>query len=167
MFFGLTSMFVECVEKLAALNMQAARSGLADLHALAQKAISVREPQECIALQGSLAAPTAEKAQVWNQQVFDIVAATQAELVRYARAAWDAQVRQARTLAEDVVKSAPSGTGVALDQVIMASSALYETLQKSGEQAVAFTRSNLEAAAAMASNATKRATEQQSRTAKR
>ncbi|SEA59249.1 TIGR01841 family phasin [Paraburkholderia sartisoli] len=170
MFFGVTRTIVEGVEKLAALNMQAARSQLADIHDAAQKAVSVSEPQQWIALKDGLAAPTAEKVQAWSQQVFDIVAVTQANLVRCAHAEWDAQLRQARALAEDVAKSALAGTGpaaAALNQAITATNALYETLQKSGEHAVEFTRSNLEAAAAMASSATQRATAQQNRATKR
>lgn len=168
--FSLTDGIVGGVEKLAGLHMQAARSGLADLRNVTQQAIAVRESQEWFVLHSNIVAHATEKMQDWSHQVFDVVAATQAELARYARAGWDAQVSQARTLAGDIAKGAPSGNGAAaaaLDQAINATSALVETLQKSGEQAVAFTRSNLEAAAAMTSNATKRATGQHARTAKR
>ncbi|MCG5076672.1 phasin family protein [Paraburkholderia tagetis] len=168
--FRMTSGIVEGVDKLAALNIQVGRSGLADLRNVTLQAIAVRESQEWFALHGSLIASATEKMQAWSQQVFDVVAATQAELGRYARAGWDAQVSQARTLAGDVAKDAPSGNGAAtaaVDQAINATSALVETFQKSGEQSIAFTRSNFEAAAALASNATKRATGQHDRTAKR
>lgn len=138
-FFGLSGCMVEGVGKLAELNMQATRATLAETLDLAQKAPSVKETEQWLALQNSLAALAAEKIQAWSRQAFDIVAATQADLVRCAHAQWEAQVRQARTQVEGLAKSAPAGSEAAvaaLDQAITAANALYETLEQAGRQAV-------------------------------
>src|SRR5690242_4695434 len=78
LFFGLSSEAVGGVEKLAALNMRAFRATLSDTFDLAQKALSVKEPQDWLALQNSAAALIAERGQGYNRQVFDIATATQA-----------------------------------------------------------------------------------------
>lgn len=164
MFFGVASRMVEGVERLAQLNMQTLRATLDDTLKQACQSLSVKEPQEWLALQDSLAAPTTDKVQAWTRQVFEIMAATQADLVRSAHAQWDASVRQARTQVQDLAKSAPAGSEAAvaaLDEVIATTNALYETLQKTGEQAFEVTRSNLEVAAAAATKSARRASESQ------
>jgi phasin family protein len=108
--------------------MQATRATLAETLDLAQKALSVKQTEEWLALQNSLAALAAEKVQAWSRQAFDIVAAAQADLVRCAHAQWEAQVRQAKTQVEGLAKSAPAGSEAAvaaLDQAITAANALY------------------------------------------
>lgn len=159
-FFSLSSRMVEGVEKLARLNLQATRSALDETLELARRALSVKEPQEWLALQDSLVAPTAEKVQSYGVQLFDIVAATQAECGRCTQALWDTYGRQAKSLVESVAKNTPAGSEAAvaaLDSAISAAGRLVETLQQSGRQAVEVARSNLDIAAAAASKSAKRA----------
>jgi phasin family protein len=168
--FGLGNKVVEGVEKLAELNMQVTRSTLADSFDLAQKALSVKEPQDWLALQDSLAAPTAEKMQSYNRQLFDIVLSTQAEFAKVAQTQCEAYVRQMQSVVEDVAKNAPAGSEAAvaaLDSAIKAAHTLVETVQKTSQQAVEVARSNLDMAAADASGDTKRGSEPVSQAAKR
>ncbi|OUL80711.1 TIGR01841 family phasin, partial [Paraburkholderia hospita] len=82
LFFGRSSKAVEGVEKLAALNIQAIRATVSDTFDLAQKSLSVKEPQDWLALQNGAAAAIAEKVQSYSRQLFDIASATQAEFAR-------------------------------------------------------------------------------------
>jgi phasin family protein len=170
MLFSVTNGIVVGVEKLVQLNMQTIRSTLDDTLDQAQKALSVKEPQEWPALQSSLAAPTAEKMQAYGRQLFEIGAAIQAEFKRLAHAQWEASDNRARTLVEEVAKNAPAGSEAAvaaLDSTMTAVNALYETLEKTGQQAVEATRSNLDVAAAAAAKTAKRAIEPATQAAKR
>ncbi|SIT44174.1 hypothetical protein BN2476_380073 [Paraburkholderia piptadeniae] len=56
--------------------------------------MSVKEPQDWLALQNSLAAPMAEKVQVYSRHAFDIVLATQAELARITQAQCEAAYQE-------------------------------------------------------------------------
>jgi phasin family protein len=167
--FDLSIKTVEGVEKLAALYMQTIRATLADTVDLAQKSLSVKEPQDWLALQNSLAASMADKVQIYSRQAIDIISATQAEFTRIGKAQCEAYGRQMKSVVEDVARNAPAGseaTMTALDSAIAAANTLYETLQSSGQQAVEATRSNLEIAAA-ASKSARRAIDPVSQAAKR
>uniref|UniRef100_UPI000482EEB9 phasin family protein n=1 Tax=Paraburkholderia oxyphila TaxID=614212 RepID=UPI000482EEB9 len=78
-FFDLSNKTVEGIEKLAALNVQTIRATLTETFDLAQKSLSVKEPQDWLALQNSLAAPVADKMQTYGRQAIDIMLDTQAE----------------------------------------------------------------------------------------
>jgi phasin family protein len=168
--FGLGEKVVEGIEKLAALNMQVTRSTLGDTFDLAQKALSVKEPQDWLALQDSLAAPTADKMQSYNRQLFDIVWSTQAEFAKVAQTQFEAYSRQVQSVLEDVAKNAPAGSEAAmsaLDSAIKAANTLVETVQKTSQQAAEAARSNFDMAAAAATKNAKRAIEPVSQAAKR
>ena len=156
LFFGLSSKAVEGVEKLAALNTQAIRATVSDTFDLAQKSLSVKEPQDWLALQNGATAAIAEKVQSYSRQVFDIASATQAEFARVGQAQGEAYRRQIQTVVEDATKNAPTGSEAAiaaLNSAIAAANTLYETLQGAGQQAVEVTRSNLDMAAAASKSA--------------
>lgn len=160
--FSLTNGIVEGIDKLARLNMEATRSMLAGQLDRTQKALALREPQEWLRLQDSLAAPTAEKVQARNQQLSEIAASIHVDFTRFAQAQWEAYSHGVRTLVEDVAKSAPVGSGsavAALNSTITATSKLYEALQEIGRQAVQVTRSSFDVAAMAVPGTTRRTIE--------
>ncbi|MGU7774720.1 phasin family protein [Burkholderia sp. MR1-5-21] len=162
MLFGVSNSIVESVEKLARLNMQAMRSAMDDTLDQAKQSLSVKEPREWLELQAGLAAPTAEKIQAYSRQLVEIVTATQAEIARLGLAQWEAYGNQARTLVADVAKSAPAGSEAAmaaLNSAMTAANTLYETLQRTGQQAVEVTRSGFDMAAVAAAKSVKRTVE--------
>ena len=62
--FGLTSTAFEGVEKLVELNLQVAKNAISEAGQTVQAVLSVKDPQELLALQTSLFQPAAEKAAV-------------------------------------------------------------------------------------------------------
>ena len=167
--FEVSHQAVESVGKLAALNAQAVRSTLEDTFDLAQKSLSMKEPQEWLAMQNSAASLMSDRMQRYCGQVFDLVSATQAEFARIGKAQCETYGRHMKSVVEDVTRNAPAGseaTMTALDSAIAAANTLYETLQNSGQQAVEATRSNLEIASAAAKSAG-RAIDPASQTVKR
>src|SRR6266702_251664 len=84
--FRLTNGIVEGVDKLARLNMETIRLTLAGQLDRTQKALAVREPQEWLRLHDRLAAPTAERFQAQNHQLFEIAASIHVAFMRFAQA---------------------------------------------------------------------------------
>src|SRR6188768_1596023 len=79
-FFGLQSLAFDGVEKLIELNTQAART------ALEEASTTIQAAQEMLALHAGLLQPAAEKAASYGRQVYEIAAATGAEVGRVAEA---------------------------------------------------------------------------------
>jgi len=140
--FGLASKAFEGVEKLAALNLQHARSTLADGAQQAQAALSAKDAQQWLALQTSLLQPTAEKAAAYRQQLMDLAGSAQADYVQAAQAQWNAAQQQfqaawARAL-QQAGAAAPAGAGQALDLMntaMAAATATYEQVQQAVHKA--------------------------------
>jgi phasin family protein len=163
--YSLAAKAVEGMEKLAKLNLQTIRSTLAETQENALKAFFVKEPQEWLAVQAALAAPTAEKVQSYGRQLFEILSVTQTEFAQVAQAQCEAYNRRVQTLVEDASKSAPMGSEAAIaawKHALGSAQTLIETLQKTGQQMVQVAESNLEAVTTTASQTARRATEQAS-----
>jgi len=158
--FGLTQKIAEGIAQLTELHMRVARATLTDTLDQTLKGLSVREPHEWLALQGTLSGPTVENAQAYSRQLIEIVSATQAECARFARTQYEAYGRGVQTLMRDVARNAPAGSEAAvaaLDSAITATNALVETLQRTGEQAAEVTKSNFDLAASAATKSAQRA----------
>ena len=82
--FGLSNKAFEGVEKLVALNLQVAKTSLAEAAETAQAALAVKDPQEYFALQASLLQPSAEKAAAYGRHFYEIVAGTNFDASVYA-----------------------------------------------------------------------------------
>ncbi|MBP0595252.1 phasin family protein [Paraburkholderia sp. LEh10] len=137
--FDLSNTTVESIEKLIALNMQVIRTTVADTFDLAQKSLSLKEPLEWFAIQNSLAAPMVEQVHSYSRQVFDIVAATQAEFTRIGKAQCEAYDHQMQSVPEDALEAATT----ALNSAIAAASTLYEIAQINAQQPGQVTRTYL------------------------
>ncbi|ASL45519.1 hypothetical protein bAD24_I18770 [Burkholderia sp. AD24] len=168
--FGLTTKAFEGVEKLVELNLQVVKSTIAESQENAQRALSVKDGQELLALQASLAQPVAEKALSYGRHVYEIVSATQGEFTRVAEAQFEEQNRKVQSLVENVAKNAPAGSETAvavIKSAITAANTTYETVHKATKQAVEIAESNFNAAATAASKAASQAAAQASRSAKK
>ncbi|MEX3932616.1 phasin family protein [Paraburkholderia phymatum] len=166
--FGLTSKAFEGVEKLVELNLQVVKSTIAESQENAQRALSVKDAQELLALQAGLTQPVAEKVLSYGRHLYEIASATQAEFARVAEAQYEEQNKKVQALVENVAKNAPAGSETAvavIKSAITAANTTYETVQKATKQAVEIAESNFNAAATAASKAASQAAAQASRTA--
>jgi phasin family protein len=84
--FGLTNKAFEGVEKLVELNLQVAKTALAEAAESTKAVMSVKDAQELLALQASLLQPSAEKAAAYSRHLYDILAGTNAEVTKVAEA---------------------------------------------------------------------------------
>jgi phasin family protein len=166
--FGLTNKAFEGLEKLFELNLQVVKSTLAESQENAQRVLSVKDAQELLALQASLAQPVAEKALSYGRHLYEIASSTQAEFARVAEAQYEDQNRKVQALVDNVAKNAPAGSETAvavLKSAITAANTTYETIHKASKQAVEIAESNFNAAATAATKAASQATAQASRAA--
>jgi phasin family protein len=155
-FFGLAGKVFEGVKKLVALNLQVIRSTLAEAQENLTKVPGTPEPQQWFALQAGFIGPFAEKSLSYSRQVFDIASTTQAEVTQLAQAHYERYNDRVQALVEETAKPAPAGSEAAIaawKSAIAATTTLYETLQKTGQQAVQVAGSNFDALTATPSKA--------------
>jgi phasin family protein len=155
--FGLTGKAFEGVEKLVELNLQVAKAALGEAGNASTAALSVKDAQELLSLQASLLQPTAEKAAAYTRHVYDIAAATNAEVVKAA----EAQVAEAQkkflNLVDSASKNAPAGTENAVALVrsaVAAANNAFESVQKAAKQAADVAEANFQAITTSAVKAT-------------
>jgi phasin family protein len=168
--FGLTNKAFEGFEKLVQLNQGVVKSTLAEIQEHAQKALSVKDPQELLALQASLTQPFAEKVLSYGRHVYEIATSTQAEFVKVAEARYEANSHRMQTLVDDIAKSAPTGSEAAfavMQSAITAANTAYETVHQATQQAVEIAESNFNTAATAATQAARQGVEQTSRAARK
>ena len=147
-FFGLGSKAFEGVEKLIELNVQTAKAAMSEAAETTRAALSVKDPQELLALQAGLFQPAAEKAAAYSRHVYEIAAATNAEVGKVAEAT--ASEAQAKFLAvvDSAAKNAPAGTENAVALVktaVAAATNAYEGVQKAAKQAADVAEANFQA----------------------
>jgi len=156
--FGLGTTAFEGVEKLVELNLQVAKSALADAAANTKAALSVKDAQELLALQSSLLQPAAEKAAAYSRHVYEIAASTGAEVSRVAEAKSAEAQAKFMSIVDAVVKNAPAGSENAVALVksaIAAANNAFESVQKATKQGAEVAEANFNAMASTAVRATK------------
>ncbi len=158
--FGLSAKAFEGVEKLVELNMQVAKASLAEVAETTTAALSIKDPQELVALQAGMMQPAAEKAAAYTRHVYDILVGTGAEFTRAAEVNMAEGQKKMLTLVDNAVKNAPAGTESAVALVksaVAAANNAYESAQKAAKQAAEVAEANFNAMTSTAVNATKAA----------
>ncbi|MGF6535665.1 phasin family protein [Paraburkholderia sp. GAS206C] len=151
-FYGLANLSFESFQKLTVLNLQAARSALADTH----KLLSAADPQVFFAQQASPDGGFAERIQAWQYRVYEIAVGTQTGFAAIAAAQYEAHNRRVQALFEDMSKQAPAGSEAAvaaLKKLIDSSGVFYDSVNKSVRQAVNMAEGGFEAVLPRTSNA--------------
>ena len=159
--FGLTNKAFEGVEKLVELNLQVAKTTLAEVAQTAQASLSVKDAQELLALQASLLQPAAEKAAAYSRHLYDIMAGANAEVTKAAEAGMAESQKKVMALVDNAVKNAPAGTENAVALVksaVAAANNAYESVHKAAKQASEVAEANFTAMTNTAVAATKQAT---------
>ena len=154
--FGLTNKAFEGIEKLVELNLQVAKTALAEAADTTKAALSVKDAQELLSLQASLLQPTAEKAAAYTRHVYDIAAATNAEVTKVAEAQIADAQKKFLGLVDSASKNAPAGTENAVALVrsaVAAANNAFESVQKAAKQAADVAEANFQAITATTAKA--------------
>jgi phasin family protein len=166
--FGLTNKAFEGVEKLVELNLQVAKTSLAETAETTKAALSVKDAQELLALQASLLQPAAEKAAAYSRHVYDILAGANAEVTKVAEAQMAESQKSVMSMVDSAVKNAPAGTENAVALVksaVAAANNAYESVNKAAKQASEVVEANFQALSTSAVKATQTATKAAKRAA--
>ncbi|WP_043289165.1 TIGR01841 family phasin, partial [Paraburkholderia oxyphila] len=137
-FFGLATRAVESIEKLAELNFRAVKSTLADNQDLLTHSLSVRQPQEWVALTAGLAQPAVAKAASYGRDVWEVVSDAQGAFSAVTATQAQQYQRDVQAMVENFGKNLPAGTGAmmtAWKQAISAGSETSETARESAKPA--------------------------------
>ena len=97
-------------ERIAALNLNAARATLEDAASGVKSVLSAKDPKEALAVQSSLAQPAVEKAVAYSRSVYEITQQTQQELAKMVEAQFGDFQKSMATMVETASKSAPAGS---------------------------------------------------------
>lgn len=148
----------EGAEKLAALNLQVAKGGLADAAKASSAVLSAKDPQSLLAVQAGAVQPAASKASEYATQVAAIMNETKSELDKViAKSAAEAQ-NTFSTMIEAALKNAPAGSADAMalwKSAVEAANGGFEALQKAAKQATEVAQANYTAASNTVTKATK------------
>ena len=155
--FGLTNKAFEGVEKLVELNLQVAKAAMGEAAETTKAALSVKDAQELLALQAGLLQPAAEKAAAYSRHLYDIAAATNAEVTKVAEQTAAEAQQKFMTVVDTAVKNAPAGTENAVALVksaVAAANNAYESAHKAAKQAAEVAEANFQAVTSTAVKAT-------------
>ena len=153
-------------ERIAALNLNTARSLVEDSVSSAKALMGAKDVQEALSIQASLAQPNVEKAVAYSRSVYEISAQTQEELAKMVEAQYAEFQKSVAGLLDQAAKSAPAGSDVAVAAVksaIAADNSAFDNMNKAAKQVAEITEANV----AAATNATVKAVGATAATAKK
>lgn len=136
-------------ERIAALNLNTARSILEDSVSGAKALLAAKDPQEALSIQAALVQPNVEKAVAYSRSVYEITAQTQEELAKTIESQFSGFQSQVSDLLDKASKSAPAGSDVAVAAVksaIAAANSAFDNLNKAAKQVAEITEANVAAA---------------------
>ena len=136
-------------ERLAALNLNTARSLLEDSVSGAKAMMGAKDVQEAMSIQASLAQPNVEKAVAYSRSVYEISAQTQEELSKMVEVQFGDFQKTVAALLDKAAKSAPAGSDVAVAAVksaIAAANSAFDNMNKAAKQVAEIAEANVAAA---------------------
>ena len=154
--FGLTEKAYASIEKLVELNMQVARTALAEVAEHAHATLSVKDAQELLALQQALLQPAAEKASAYSRHLYEIASSTQGEFAKVAQSQFADAQQTLLSMVDGAMRNAPAGTEGAASLVksaVAAANQAIEGVQKAAKQAADMAEANFQAATSTAAKA--------------
>jgi len=136
-------------ERLAALNLNTARTMLEDAVNNAKALLAVKDLQELLNLQSAFAQPIVEKAVAYSRGVYEISAQTQEEMSKVFEGQFAELNKNVAAALDKAAKSAPAGSDVAVAAVksaIAAANSAYDSMNKAAKQVAEIAEANVAAA---------------------
>lgn len=136
-------------ERLAALNLNVARAVLEDSIANTKSLLSVKDPQELVSLQASLAQPALEKAVSYSRSLYEIASQTSDEVGKLIEAQVGEFNKTLSSALDQAAKNAPPGSDIAVaavKSVIAAANSAYDNVAKAVKQVTEIAEANVTAA---------------------
>ncbi len=136
-------------ERLAALNLNTARSVMEDGVANTKALMAVKDPQDLIKLQSTLAQPMVDKAVAYARSVYEIAAEGQEEVTKFVEGQIAEMNKLFAAAIDQAAKSAPAGSEpafAAVKQAMAAANSAYDSMSKAAKEAAATAEANMTAA---------------------
>lgn len=149
----LAAITLENAEKLFRLNLTAAKSALAHGIENAQASASVKDVQELFALRARFAETGVQTALAYSRTLYELASEAQAEYSAVSEETWATYSRGMAAWVDKAAKSAPAGSGAAVDafkSTFAATTAAFDQFQKATKQVVNLADASVRAAAASA-----------------
>ncbi len=147
-------------ERFMELQMNAAKSALAEGIENARALTSVRDFDQLASLKDTVVQPTFEKATAYAKQVYDVASATQADFSKLVEEQMGELNKQAVATLDQLVKSAPAGSEVgiaAMKSTLAAVNSGFDNFTKVAKQFGEATQNNIEVVANQTIEAAKKA----------
>ena len=148
-FLTLANTAFASAERLAALNLNTARSFLEDSMANAKALLGAKDLQQLAALQTTLAQPSVEKLVSYSRNVYEIATQTQEEVSKIVESQFAEVNKNVSSALDKAVKNAPAGSDVAVAAVksaIAAANSAYDNMSKAAKQVAEIAEANIAAA---------------------
>jgi len=136
-------------ERIAALNLNTARNLLEDSVANAKSLLGVKDVQDLVGLQSSLAQPILDKAIAYSRSLYEIATQTQEEFGKVFEVQFAEANKNVANVLDKAAKNAPAGSDVAVAAVksaIAAANSAYDTMTKAAKQVAEIAEANVAAA---------------------
>lgn len=142
-------------ERIAALNLNTARSSLEDTASGVKAVMGAKDPKEALAAQTSLAKPAVEKAVAYSRSVYEITSQAQQELAKMVESQFGDFQKSVAGMVEMAAKAAPAGSEGAVSAIqnaITAANSAFGNMNAVAKQFADAAQANM---AAMTKAATK------------
>lgn len=136
-------------ERIAALNLNTARTLLEEIVSNAKAMLGAKDMQEIISVQSSLAQPTIEKAVAYSRSIYEIASQTQEEFSKVVESQFAEANKNVAAMLDKAAKNAPAGSDVAVAAVksaIAAANSAYDSISKAAKQVAEIAEANVSAA---------------------
>ncbi len=145
-------------ERIAALNLNTARSTLEDTASNVQTVLGAKDPQAALAAQAALAQPAVEKAVAYGRSVYEITSETQQELAKMVEAQFGDFQKSVASMVEMAAKSAPAGSEgavAAIQNAIAAANSAFGNMNSVAKQFADAAQANIATATKAAAKKSK------------
>jgi phasin family protein len=136
-------------ERIAALNLNTARTLLEDTVSNAKAVLAVKDAQDFMNLQTTLAQPVMDKAIAYSRSLYEIATQTQEEFSKIFESQFAEVNKNVASVLDKAAKNAPAGSDVgiaAVKSAIAAANSAYDTMTKAAKQVAEIAEANVAAA---------------------
>lgn len=137
------------MERLAALNLNAARTLLYDNAASTRALLEVKDVEGFVSLQNMIGQPGVQKATAYSRSVCQIAADTQEALSDVVEGQVCELAQSASQVLDEAAKAAPPGSDLgvtAMRSMLVAANSAYESISKASKQVTEMAEATLAAA---------------------
>jgi len=148
--YALSHAVFGATEKLADLNLAAAKALMDESAEKAQALLRLKDVPEFVAMSGSLVQPTVEKIVSYSRNIYSIASGTGTEVSKIVEVQIADGGKRVVDFVEVAARNAPAGSEPAVSMIksaVAAANGAYDTLSKAAKQAVDLAESNFSAAA--------------------